>query len=172
MLTIERLKELFDYNPETGWFTNRGSRGRAKGGARAGTFKHGLYRSIVIDYERFYEHHLAWFWMYREWPDEVDHADGDASNNAIANLRLCNRTQNNCNSRQLTGQSGLRGAYLDKRNLQWYSKIQFGGQARFLGNFSSAEEAHEAFTTAARELHGKFYRGSKSLTDGDDKWQP
>ena len=163
MLTQERLKELFDYDPATGWFTNRGSRGRAKGGARAGAVAHASYRRIIIDYKKYYEHHLAWFYVHGEWPKEMDHADGDAGNNAIANLRLCNRTQNNCNAQQETGQSGLRGAYLDKRNLQWYSKIQFGGQVRFLGNFSSAEEAHEAFTTAARELHGEFYNDHKVL---------
>ena len=157
MLTLARLQELFNYDPVTGWFTNRSSRGRAKAGRRAGAYAHYLYRRIIIDYKKYYEHHLAWFYVYGQWPNEVDHIDGNPSNNAITNLRLCDRSQNNCNAKRPTGQSGLRGAYLDKRNLQWYSHIQHGGQVKFLGNFSSPEEAHEAFERAAKELHGEFY---------------
>jgi hypothetical protein len=156
-LTIERLKELFHYDPETGWFTNLHSRGRAKAGERAGSVIHCGYRRIIIDYEKHYEHRLAWLYVYGEWPDEIDHLDGHCDNNAITNLRSCNRSQNNWNAKRLTGQSGLRGAYLDERNLQWYSKIQIGGQQKFLGNFNSAEEAHQAFEAAARDSHGDFY---------------
>ena len=161
-LTIEQLRSQFYYNPVTGWFTNRTSRGRAKAGKRAGeragAHAHSGYRRMSINYTRFYEHHLAWFYIFEEWPTEIDHIDGDPSNNAITNLRICNRSLNNCNrSQQPASQSGLRGAYLDPRNLQWFSKIQFGGQVKFLGNFNSAEEAHEAFEIAAKELHGDFY---------------
>jgi hypothetical protein len=158
MLTQQRLKELFNYDPETGWFTNRTSRGAAAEGKRAGTFVNFMYgyRRIVIAYKKYYEHHLAWLYVHGEWVDEIDHRDGDGSNNAIANLRACDRSQNNFNSLRRPGQSGLRGAYLDRRNLQWYSQIQLGGQVTFLGNFDSAEEAHEAFMAAAEIHHGEF----------------
>jgi hypothetical protein len=158
MLTLERLQELFDYDPITGWFTNRSRRGCAKAGRRAGAHAHSGYRRLTIDYKRYYEHHLAWFYIYGQWPlGEMDHVDGNPGNNAITNLRLCNRSQNNCNAKRPTGQSGLRGAYLNKRNLQWFSQIQHGGQVKFLGTFGSPEEAHEAYETAAKNLHGEFY---------------
>lgn len=160
MVTQARLKELFDYNPGTGWFTNRFSRGRAKVGERAGADSGHIqnYRRLCVDYERIYEHQAAWLYMYGEWLDEVDHEDRDGSNNAILNLRPCDRTQNRCNiKRQSLGLSGLRGAYLDKRSLQWYSHIQFGGRVIHLGMFETAEEAHEAFEAAAMQLHGEFY---------------
>lgn len=157
MLAHDLLIELFDYDPKTGWFINRITRGPARKGKRAGSISHSRYRRIVIGQHRYYEHHLAWFYIYREWPDELDHIDGDPSNNAIANLRLCNRAQNNCNTQSLTGESGLRGAYLDHRSLKWYSKIQFGGQVTYLGSFDTLEEANAAFERAAKQLHGEFY---------------
>src|SRR5258707_6424025 len=137
MITQERLKELFEYDLELGWFTNRFSRGRAKVGERAGASSgHNQgYRRLCVDYERIYEHQAAWLYIYGERLEEIDHWDTDGSNNAIGNLRSCDRTQNNCNSQKGTGESGLRGAYLDKRSTRWYSHIQFGSQVIHLGMF-------------------------------------
>lgn len=173
MITQERLKELFNYDPETGWFTNRQSRGRAKQGEHAGSPTSHVqgYRRIVIDYRPYYEHHLAWFYVYGEWLEEIDHENTDGGNNSIINLRPCNRTQNNCNRFQRSdGDAGLRGAYLDKRNLQWYSKIQFGSQIEWLGTFASAEEAHLAFEAAAERLHGEFYSPPRNPSE-EPTWQ-
>lgn len=157
MITQERLHRLFEYDPVTGWFTNRVWRTRfAPKGARAGAATGHGYRRIVIDSQKYYEHHLAWLYIYGEWPDEVDHKDRDRSNNAIANLREATRTQNNFNSERPTGESGLRGAYLDKRTMHWYSHIQIGGQVEHLGMFDSAIEAHKAYMAAVERHHGEF----------------
>ena len=150
------LKELFVYHPDSGWFTNKHSRGRAKAGERAGAETGHGYRRIIIDYVKHYEHHLAWLYVYGEYPDEIDHVNGVRNDNRIVNLRLCTRSQNNFNSHRPTGESGLRGAYLDKRSLKWYSKIQLGGQVKFLGNYNSAEDAHDAFMAAVELYHGEF----------------
>lgn len=162
MLTYDRLDELFvlDWN---GWFYNRFSRGRAKEGDRAGSLTGHGYRKVCIDGVRYYEHHLVWFYVHGEWVEELDHKDGDGTNNAPANLRPCNRTQNNFNSQRQTGESGLKGAYLDKRNNQWYSKIQIGGRVKFLGNFDSAQEAHEAFMAAVELHHGEFAYHNRNI---------
>lgn len=156
MLTLERLQKLFTYDPETGWFRNRFSRGRACINCRAGAETGHGYRRIIIDYQKYYEHQLAWFYIYGEWPYEIDHIDGDRSNNAIANLRVCDRTQNGFNAERSTGSSGLRGAYLDKRTTRWYSKIQVRGQVEYLGTFGTPEDAHSAFMAAAEKYHGEF----------------
>lgn len=156
MITQERLHELFDYNLETGWFTNRTSRGRADKGGRAGSPTGHGYRRIIIDYVKYYEHHLAWLYVYGEWPGELDHKNGVRSFNAILNLRPATRTQNCFNAERATGESGLRGAYLDKRTTRWYSHIQVGGQVEHLGMFDTPEEAHIAFMAAVERRHGEF----------------
>lgn len=161
MLTQERLKELFDYNSETGWFTNRFTRGVAAKGQRAGCPSGHGYRKIGVDYCKCYEHHLAWLYIYGEWPGEIDHKDGDGSNNAIENLRPATRSQNNFNSDRLTGASGLRGAYWDSKSSSWYSKIQVDGQVHHLGMFRTAEEAHVAYRAAADRMAGEFARHNR-----------
>ena len=155
MLEQSELKTLFDHDPETGWFTNRFSRGRAKVGERASSFTDG-YRRIIIHYKKYYEHHLAWFYVHGTWPYEIDHANGDPSDNRISNLRSCTRSQNKFNAQTATGEAGLSGAYLDKRTLQWYSKIQVGGQQVYLGIFASPEAAHQAYLKAQVRYAGEF----------------
>src|SRR5882762_1063268 len=102
MITQARLKELLTYDPETGWFRNRNSRGRAACGERAGSPSGHGYRKVSLDYGKYYEHHLAWLYVYGVWPGELDHKDTDRSHNAIDNLRPTTRTQNNHNSAERT----------------------------------------------------------------------
>jgi HNH endonuclease len=155
MLEYDRLVELFDLY-DNGLMINRVSRGRAKAGSRAGQLDVHGYRRIVIDYVKYYEHHLVWFYVYGEWPDELDHKDGDRANNAPDNLRLCDRSQNCFNAKRETGAAGLKGAYLDKRTMNWYSHIQIGGQVIHLGMFATAMEAHLAYMAAVERYHGEF----------------
>ncbi len=152
----DRLLELFSYDEKTGWFTNWCSRGRAREGERAGSPTGHGYRRIIIDYEKHYEHRLAWLYVYGYMPNELDHIDGDQSNNAIANLRECSRSENNFNSERPTGLSGLTGAYLNRRSLQWFSQIQVRGRVIYLGTYATPEEAHEAYLTAVEKYAGEF----------------
>ena len=153
----ERVIELFEYDPDTGVFKNRISRGRAKAEARAGSETGHGYRKIVVDYKKHYEHHLAWLIVHGVWPEgEMDHADGNRSNNAIGNLRLATRSQNRFNSCWATGQSGLRGAYLDKRIQKWYSKIEVDGRVVWLGHYKTSAEAHAAYCRAVDEFAGEY----------------
>lgn len=155
MLDYDRLVELFDLY-ENGHFINRTSRGRAKEGERAGAATGHGYRRIIIDYVKYYEHHLVWFYVHGIWPDELDHKDGNRSNNAPTNLRLSTRSNNVANSDRPTGISGLKGAYLDQRTMKWFSKIQLGMQTIWLGTFDTAEEAAQAYAEAAERYHGEF----------------
>lgn len=163
MLTQERLKELFLYDPVIGFFTNRTSRGRAKEGNRAGSPTGHGYRRIIIDYQKHYEHHLAFIYLTGKLPLEVDHKDGNRSNNSFANLRSVTRSENCFNAKRDTGTSGLKGAYLITGSTRWYSKIQLGGQVKFLGNFDTAREAHQAFMAAVTLYHGEFAYHNRPL---------
>ena len=89
-VTAEYLRETLDYDPETGHLTWRSDRKFAKAGDIAGGIKTRSHRlSYVVIYlngKNHYAHRLAFLWMTGEWPNEVDHLDGDGTNNAWSNL--------------------------------------------------------------------------------------
>jgi hypothetical protein len=155
MLTIERLKHLLHYDPDTGVFTHRVARKRVVVGEEAGHVdaSHG-YRTICIDYKKYYAHRLAIFYMTGEWPTKlVDHWDTNRLNNRYKNLRDASRLVNQQNLRKANtdNSSGLLGAH--KKRGKWSSQIRVSGKVIRLGSFDTAEQAHEAYVSAKRELH-------------------
>ncbi len=162
-LTQIELRRMLNYDPITGEFTWQCRDDRAPSwnarwsGKRAGGAKerrHTSYRVIVINLRPYYAHRLAWFWMTGTWPSEVDHRDGDGSNNAWENLREVTRSQNNANRRHLQNATGYPGV---RRlpNGRFRARVQYGGKARHLGCFDTADEAHRVRAAAARQLFGE-----------------
>lgn len=164
-LTLDRLKELLSYDPETGLFEWRVTKiGKARAGARAGVVTDHGYVSIGVDGRRYYAHRLAWYYMKGEWPARlVDHKDLDGLNNTWDNLRLASKSQNGANSRlSKRNRSGLKGAYWDKSRRTWFSTIRVNGKTIGLGYFSSAEEAAAAFARESIKYRGEFARTGES----------
>jgi hypothetical protein len=157
MITQARLKELFDYDPITGWLTNRISRNsRAWAGERAGTENERGYRQLYIGGIKYYEHRVIWLFVYGNLPDEIDHKDGRRNSNVLDNLREATRQQNCYNTDRELGVSALRGASFDSERSMWRSMIQVDGQSVFLGRFKTAEEAHRAYLLVAEHAHKEF----------------
>ena len=88
MLTQERLKEVLNYDPETGVFTWARKGPGVAFGKRAGSFTSEGYRRVTIDKKEYRAARLAWLYVYGEWPSEVvDHINRDRSDDRIRNLR-------------------------------------------------------------------------------------
>lgn len=160
MLTIERLKEVLSYDPETGLFTRLidvGSRGKA--GDIAGGVTDRGYLVIQIDGKTYRCARLAWFYMTGRWPIEADHEDLDRGNNRWTNLREATRKGNVCN-RKLGSRntSGFKGVSWSKLLGCWIATIGFDGKKKYLGSFDRADDAHAAYCVAAVEHHGEFAR--------------
>jgi len=160
LVTVERLKELLNYDPGTGLFTwlatsKRG--GHAKAGAVAGCLSHG-YPVIRIDGQLYGAHRLAILYMTGKWPaNEVDHRNMDRADNRWANLREVTRSENMRNRRRRPDNAtGFKGVQRNGRNFQ--AVIEINGKRICRGTFTTAAAAHEAYGNAALELHGEFAR--------------
>lgn len=161
MVTRERLKELLIYNPDTGVFTWRIKPcDRIMAGAIASNVSktHGYVR-IGIDGKRYMAHRLAWLYMTGKWPIlEIDHKDGLRANNKWGNLREATSAVNHQNmhwpkARNKVGLLGVSPNNNGTGKKPFSAFIKYGGKVRNLGNFATAQEAHEAYLVAKRKHH-------------------
>lgn len=83
----------------------------------------------------------------------VDHANCNGLDCRRQNLRICTRAQNLANRKR-----GRVGAYLNIQSGQWYAKICINGKQTRLGNFSTKEEARQAYARAFVQHFGEFAR--------------
>lgn len=103
-----------------------------------------------------YAHRLAFLYMTRRWPKEVDHRDLDRSNNQWSNLR-----EAKSHSANLANQRG-KGPYpkgvCKTPAGRFAARLMNMGKNHYLGTFDNPEEAHAAYAAKAQELHGEFAR--------------
>lgn len=166
-LTVERLRELLSYNPETGefhWVDDRGNN-RMKG-KRAGTVNAKGYRVIEIDGKAHREHRLAWLYVTGDWPEqEIDHRDLNKLNNRFDNLRPATRSQNTSNKVvQKNSRTGVRGVNL-RENGKFRVSVGVNGKRINVGTFDTLPQAHMAYIRAAVEHHGEFARATMENPD-------
>jgi len=157
MLTQERLKEKLQYDPETGlfkWIVKPA--GNCKDGWFEGTKNKGGYRSICVDCKIYLAHRLAWLYMTGKWPEQViDHRDGVTNNNRITNLRDVSlyTNQQNLQKPPITNKSGYIGVSWKAKQKQWIAQISSNGVKKYLGGYSTPEEASTVYQSAKELYH-------------------
>lgn len=154
-LGAERLREVLDYDAETGIFAWRNGAGRARAGDIAGSSTGDGRVAIRVDGGLYLAHRLAWLYVHGVWPHQgLDHLNGDPSDNSIDNLRLATPAENCQNQRgaHVDSRSGRLGVYRNSRG-RWIAQICIGGQKTHLGSFPTPEAASVAYLEAKRERH-------------------
>lgn len=156
--SIERLHELLDYNPELGCFRWKETRGSIRKGHVAGT-PSGQYTSIKIDGVLLLAHRIAWAMTYGEWPDCVDHINGNGFSNRITNLRACSHSENLWNQKvSKANKSGFKGVHWNSKDKRWRVQLKVDKCLKYLGQFKTKEAAHAAYCEGAKRFHGEFAR--------------
>lgn len=164
MIDLQRLKELLTYYPDAGVFVwSHAKVGKGRGRIEPGTIAGSLnpYRGYIylkIDQRMYSAHRLAYFYVNGAWPaDEIDHINGDKTDNRINNLRPATRSQNGMNTRAKSrNTSGIKGVDWNKKQQRWRARIRTLKGRKDLGGFLTKEEAAAAYARAAHELHGEF----------------
>lgn len=180
-VTAEVVREFLDYNPETGEFRwkfrdrkyckSDGSWKKfnnERAGKTAGTPHHTGYRQIkIFDKKHYLAHRLAWLHYYGEWPEnEIDHINNQRDDNRIENLRNTTRSQNGKNRSIETGRtSQYKGVYWNKEKNKWKAHIKINGKPKYLGYFTSEEDAARAYDRAAIEHFGIYAKLNFPIED-------
>lgn len=86
----------------------------------------------------------------------VDHSDGDSLNNTRANLRHVTRSKNNVNCIKKSKSNNFKGVTFRKSLNKWIAQCHDGKTTKYLGMFTTEQEAHECFKSKHLELHGEY----------------
>lgn len=158
MITQKELKEIVEYNEDTGIFTWKVDKGRAKKGDIAGSPHNNGYKQIRINKKLHLEHRLAWIYVYGKPPkNDIDHINGVRTDNSIKNLRECTRHQNLCNRTvKVKSKSGIKNVCWHKQNQTWMVKIQVKGKHIHIGCFKDIELAELVAIEARIKYHGIY----------------
>lgn len=161
ILTQERLKELLNYNPDTGLFTYAKRRPKVQVGAIAGHKHKGhLYIQLKVDAKLYLAHRLAWLYVHGVFPDnQIDHINQVRHDNRLINLRQATNAENHQNRTvQKNSTSGHAGVTWSKIWRKWHARISLNGNRIHLGWFVDKDDAIAARNAAKLTLH-KFTAG-------------
>lgn len=149
--TQEELRRFFLYDQITGHFLRRSDGKRMDHPDRVDSRY--TRRRVSVSGKWFKAHRLVFIWMTGAHPEEVDHIDGNPSNNAWENLRSATRLQNCANIK-------ARGYFYHKEKNRYRVNVKVDGKLHFIGNFKSPDEARAAYEAACIRLKGEFARAA------------
>lgn len=156
--TQSQLKEVLDYNPDTGifkWLVKLNT--RILIGQRAGNTSSCGYRKIKIGGKLYREHRLAFLFMTGSIPKCIDHINRIKVDNRWINLREATYSQNRANTQLYTNcKSGIKGVSFHDKSGKWRAGITVNAKRIDLGYHETKEEAASAYLKGAISFFGKF----------------
>ena len=159
--SVEYLNEIFEYDFDNGklyWKKSGKGIKKSKLSVGAGYInKHDGYVSISVNGTEYKAHRLIWKMFYGYDPKEVDHINGNRSDNRIENLREVTRSQNSMNQHGVRkNSSGVRGVGWDKFTSKWRVRITKEGKVERLGRYKNLEDAIQVRKDAEIRLFKEY----------------
>lgn len=165
ILPQSKLKELFDYDSETGvliWrnrpishFKSRqafGAWNTKHAGKTAGSLNHKGYLQVGINGNRLQAHRIIYKWLHNEEPEQIDHINHIRDDNRGVNLRNVTNQENQKNaSMPSNNTSGVIGVSWYKPSSRWVAYIWVDGKQISLGYFNDKKNAVSARQSAETE---------------------
>lgn len=157
LITQAELKKILHYDCDSGLFTRLYSKKNPKLVGNIAGYKHKMvesgktYIDIKIGRRAYRAHRLAFLFMIGKFPDkDVDHNDGDGTNNKWTNITQATKLENAKNHKlRCDNNSGVVGVYWDKVCAKWSAQVSNKRLGRFADFFEaccarkSAELKHD-----------------------------
>lgn len=156
------LRQLLDYNPETGklywrmrspehfaegtYSADRRCKSWNKANAGKEAFTHVMgigYAQGSVNNRLLLAHRVIWAIQTGEWPQgDIDHINGDRSDNRWPNLRDVSHAINLRNAAgKSSNASGVTGVSFRPERGKWRARVMVDGRERCLGHFESFDDA-------------------------------
>lgn len=180
VLSPALLRQLIDYNPDTGLLHWRERTPELHAATGADTAKVDMwnrqhagkecftsdsgkgYRCAMLAGRMYRAHRVGWAIHYGKWPDQMlDHINQQRADNRIANLREVDFIENGRNARrQKRNYSGQVGVQWRPDIKRWRARITVNRRKFELGDFVDFDAAVEARKAAERKygfspMHGR-----------------
>lgn len=142
-------------------------RWRANAGDAAGRVSSDGRVNVKLHQKMFKAHRIVYAMVHGIDPGDlqVDHIDGNPSNNAPENLRLATPSQNGMNralGAKANNSSGFRNVTWDEHTRSWLVHVKAQGNVHHIGRFKEKRDAIEAAERARLSLHGEFANTERS----------
>lgn len=150
-ISPEMVRDLLDYDCESGIFKfkrrdikyctnkaymdrfNRNTAGTIAGSIKPNGSGNHYIHITLLDSVRYLAHRVAWVWVTGEQPIEIDHKNGDGTDNRFQNLRSVTKSGNQRNQKKrCDNTSGETGVSYVKKDKTWKANIGTGRKGESL----------------------------------------
>jgi hypothetical protein len=158
-IDIDKLRERIAYDKTKGLFMYLKPSNSATKGWWEGTVSAQGYCRLHFGGRGIQAHNVAWMLTYGKITEglEVDHIDGDRTNNKISNLRLATRSQNLYNRPNLRGDTSIgKGVSIHRKTGLWRVRLNVNKEQMNFGYYRDLELAELVAQEAISKYHGEF----------------
>lgn len=154
ILSHEYLHKFYRYDPDTGdmWIAKHIPRSRSPVGTLVGRhLDQDGYKQVKIRGRTMLLHRVIWTYMTGDPPPTViDHINRVKTDNRWVNLREATFRLNAINQTiDCNNTSGHKGSHFNRKSGKWHATIRIDGFKRFIGSYSTAQEAAMVYAVAA-----------------------
>lgn len=137
------IKKGYIYNHENGFIYSRYNRKIIK------INKGYVILSFTENKKQYYlqGHQFAWYWVYKECVEQIDHINRIKNDNRICNLRAVTHQQNNFNRGNVKGYSWQNDVN------KYRADIRLNNKTIYLGLYNTEQEARNAYLEAKEKYH-------------------
>lgn len=163
-MNVDEFKEFITYDPDTGlMYWNKVINNKARSGDLCGSNVDSKgYRRVCFKGKQFRAHRVAWLLYYGCTPSaQIDHINGNRTDNRICNLRLASNAENSRNAKlSKDNTSGCSGVTYHKKAKKWAASIMYNRKQIYLGIYENILDAVQVRKEAEVRYFGAFSKST------------